>query len=401
MVEFWTNHFNVNLDDTPADHMITVDNREVARAHALGRFVDLLQASAHSPAMLIYLNNANSDANSDEGVNENYGRELLELHSMGIIDGVQPYTEADMRGVALTLSGWSVNTDDGQHRFQFKSDMHHAGPINILGGAFVTSGHTGTAGLADGVTLINLIARHPATARYIAYKLCRRFVADTPPPALVASVAAVYSRTTPPSPRSCATSSTPRRSRPGRRTRSDGGSRSSSPTPGPWAATADPDPLGELANHLHGYGWGFLERLGQRLWGHHTPDGYPDTAPDWISADGLLRRWETAGAVTATWLDGWTFDADAILKPTGPDGRNVDRGRGPPHARCGHRVPRPRLPRRARLGRGLCPVDHGQAATAPAGPTGPTGPTPTSTAARSPTCSGRSRAAPPAGRRTG
>ena len=318
MVEFWTNHFNVNLDDTGADHMITVDNRQVARAHALGRFVDLLQASAHSPAMLIYLNNAISDANSDEGVNENYGRELLELHSMGIIDGVQPYTEADMRGVALTLSGWSVNTDDGQHRFQFKSEMHHAGPVSILGGAFVTPGHTGTAGLADGVTLINTVARHPATARYIAYKLCRRFVADTPPPALVASAAAVYTQhDTAIAPvlrhifHSSAFASGPHNKvRRGFEVfvayaRAMGG-------------TTSPDPVGGLANHVHGYGWGFLERLGQRLWGHRPPDGYPDTAPDWISADGLLRRWETAGALTATWLDGWAFDAHAILEPTGP-----------------------------------------------------------------------------------
>ena len=167
-------------------------------------------------------------------------------------------------------------------------------------------------------------------------------------------------RTTPPSPPSCATSSTPRRSRPGRATRSGGGSRSSSPMPGPWAAPPQPDPVGELANHLHGYGWGFLERLGQRLWGHRLPDGYPDTAPDWISADGLLRRWETAGALTATWLDGWAFDAHGHPGADRPDGRHVDRRRGPPPARCGHRLPRPRLPRRTRLGRGLGPVDHGQ-----------------------------------------
>ena len=318
MVEFWTNHFNLNLDETPADHMITVDNREVARAHALGRFVDLLQASAHSPAMLVYLDNFISDANSDEGVNENYGRELLELHTMGIIDGVQPYTEADMRGVALALSGWSVNTDDGQHVFQFKSGMHHSGPVSILGGAFVTVGHTGTAGLADGVTLLNTVARHPATARHIAYKLCRRFVADTPPPALVTSAAAVYTRNdTAIAPVlrhifhsaefAAASHNKVRR-----------GFEILVAYARAMGGTVDPDPVGDLANHVHGNGWGFLERLGQRLWGHHPPDGYPDTAPDWISADGLLRRWETAGALTATWLDGWTFDAEAILEPTGP-----------------------------------------------------------------------------------
>ena len=164
----------------------------------------------------------------------------------------RPYTEADMRGVALTLSGWSVNTDDGQHRFQFKTDMHHAGPVNILGGTFVTSGHTGSAGLSDGVRLLNIIARHPATARYIAYKLCRRFVADTPPPALVASAAAVYTQNdTAIAPvlrhifQSAAFASGPRNKvRRGFEVfvaydRAMGG-------------TAEPDPLGDLANHLHG-----------------------------------------------------------------------------------------------------------------------------------------------------
>ena len=319
MVEFWTNHFNVNLDDTVADHMITVDNREVARAHALGRFVDLLQASAHSPAMLIYLDNAISDANSDEGVNENYGRELLELHTMGIIDGVQPYTEADMRGVALTLSGWSVNTDDGQHRFQFKSDMHHAGPVNILGGAFVTSGHTGTGragrrrqpaqhhrpppgdGPLHRLQAVPPLRRRHATAgagRQRGRGLHAERHRHRPRPAPHLPLRGVRVR---------AAQQGPTGVRGLRRLR-----------PGHGRHRPEPDPVGDLANHLHGYGWGFLERLGQRLWGHRLPDGYPDTAPDWISADGLLRRWETAGALTATWLDGWTFDAHAILEPTGP-----------------------------------------------------------------------------------
>ncbi len=318
MVEFWTNHFNLNLDETPADHMITMDNRTVARAHALGRFADLLQASAHSPAMLVYLDNFVSNANSALGVNENYGRELLELHSLGIIDGVQPYTEADMRGVSMVLSGWSVDTSAGQHTFQFKNWMHHSGPVSILGGAFSTPGRSGAAGLQDGVAMLEVMARHPATARHLAYKLCRRFVADTPPPALVGSAAQVYTdndtaigpvlRHIFHSAEFAAAS--------GNKVRR--GFEILTAYARAMGGEVDPDPVGDLANHVHGHGWGFLERLGQRLWGHHTPDGYPDTAPDWISADGLLRRWETAGALTATWLHGWTFDAAEILHPTGP-----------------------------------------------------------------------------------
>jgi uncharacterized protein (DUF1800 family) len=318
MVEFWTNHFNVNLDDTPGDHLITVDNREVARAHALGRFADLLQASAHSPAMLVYLDNFVSDANSDEGINENYGRELLELHTMGIIDGVQLYTEADMRGVALTMSGWSVNTNDGQHGFSYKSAMHHSGPIDILGGAFSTPGHTGSGGLADGVRLLDVLARHPATARHLAYKLCRRFVADTPPPGLVTSAAAVYTQNDTaiaPVLRHIFHSAEFAAARQNKVRR---GFEIMVAYARAMGGVADPDPLGDLANRMHGYGWGFLDRLGQRLWGHVTPDGYADTAADWISADGLLRRWETAGAVTADWIDGWSYDPTALLEPTGP-----------------------------------------------------------------------------------
>lgn len=318
MVEFWTNHFNINLDESWWDHTLTADNRTVARAHALGRFVDLLSASAHSPAMLAYLDNYVSDANSDEGVNENYGRELLELHSLGIIDGVQPYSEADMRGVALVVSGWSINQNDGQHTFQFKNALHHAGPVSILGGAFSTPGRTGSAALQDGVDLLRVLARHPETSRYIAHKLCRRFVSDTPPPGLVNSAAQVY--------RNHDTAIAPvlrhifhspefaaARGAKVRRgfevfvsyVRGLGGE-------------VDPDPMADIVGFVHGWGWGFLERMGQRLWGHQTPDGYPDTGPDWISADGLLRRWETAGALTATWLEGWDYDGNRLLTPTGP-----------------------------------------------------------------------------------
>ena len=318
MVEFWTNHFNINLDETPADHMITADNRTVARAHALGRFVDLLQASAHSPAMLVYLDNFVSNANSARGVNENYGREVLELHTMGIVDGVQQYDEADVRGVSLVLSGWSVNTNDGQHGFQFKTGMHHSGPVSILGGAFSTPGRSGAAGLQDGVDMLDVLARHPATARHIAYKLCRRFVADTPPPALVTSAAQVYTdNDTAIAPvlrhifHSAAFAAGPRN-------KVRRGFEVLAAYARAMGGEIDPDPVGEAANFMHGYGWGFLDRLGQRLWGHQTPDGYPDTAADWISADGLLRRWETAGVVTATWLGGWTYNGAAILHPTGP-----------------------------------------------------------------------------------
>ena len=265
-------------------------------------------------------------------MNENYGRELLELHTMGIIDGVQPYTEADMRGVALVLSGWSVNTDDGQHGFQFKSDMHHGGPVTILGGAFVTPGRTGDGRAPGRGRLLNIIARHPATARYIAYKLCRRFVADTPPPALVASAAAVYTQND--------TAIAPvlrhifhsAEFAAGPRNKVRRGFEVIVAYARAMGGTVEPDPIGDLANRLHGQGWGSSSASG-------SASGATDARRVPRHRPGLdLRRRAPAplgdrGRVTATWLDGWTFDAGAILQPTGPDGRHLDRGRGPPPAR--------------------------------------------------------------------
>jgi hypothetical protein len=196
--------------------------------------------------------------------------------------------------------------------------MHHHGPVSILGGAFSTPGRSGSAALQDGVALLDVLAHHPATARHLAYKLCRRFVADTPPPSLVASAAQVYLANDTAiapvlrhlfhSPEFAAAT----------RTKVRRGFEVLVAYARAMGGTIDPDPVGDLSNRLHGPGWGILERLGQRLWGHRTPDGYPDTAPDWISADGLLRRWEAAGTVTADWMDGWTYDLAAIVEPSGP-----------------------------------------------------------------------------------
>ena len=107
------------------------------RPHALGKFSDMLLASAQDTAMLDYLDNTGSDASVPGGVNENYGREILELHTLGILEGVQPYTEADVRGVARTLSGWSIKWEDAPNRygFDFRPWMHSRDAVSILGGA--------------------------------------------------------------------------------------------------------------------------------------------------------------------------------------------------------------------------------------------------------------------------
>ncbi|OWY62756.1 hypothetical protein B7486_56725, partial [cyanobacterium TDX16] len=109
MVDFWTNHFNVFLFDSSSNSCLKTDNdRDVARPHALGRFVDMLIADAKNPGMLVYLDNWLSSSRSTLGVNENFARETLELHTLGIIDGVQPYGQADVQGLANVLSGFSI-----------------------------------------------------------------------------------------------------------------------------------------------------------------------------------------------------------------------------------------------------------------------------------------------------
>jgi hypothetical protein len=167
------------------------------------------------------------------------------------------------------------------------------------------------------VDLLDFLAHHPHTARHLAFKLCRRFVSDTPPPGLVDSAAAVYlaeDTAIAPVVRHLLHSPEFAASR-GAKVRR--GFEVLVASLRAMRAGVSSDPVADLARYLHSPGWGLLERLGQRLWGHVTPDGYPDTGPDWISADALLRRWELAGTVTATWLEAYTPDLAAVLRPTG------------------------------------------------------------------------------------
>jgi uncharacterized protein (DUF1800 family) len=310
MVDFWTNHFNVFLYDSGYEHLMTADNRTVARANALGKFSDLLAASAHSPAMLVYLDNARSNANSADGVNENWGRELLELHTLGIIDGQHVYEEADVVGVAKVMSGWSVNITNNLDIFRFRSSWHHTSAISLLGGAWSCPAHSAADGQQHGESLLSFLAHHPSTARYVCWKLIKRFVSDDPPPALVASAQAVYlANDTAIAPvlrhlfHSAAFAAN-------RGTKLRRGFEILTATCRVLDAQVDPDPFGDASNGIHGEGWGALFRLGQTLFGHRNPDGYSDDSADWLSADGLLRRWEICGAIAQNW-----YDPDLIADP--------------------------------------------------------------------------------------
>lgn len=173
MTEFWTNHFNVFLLDGPVAWMKPAEDRDVIRPRAFGRFRDLVRADAASPAMVYYLDNY---ANTADGPQENYARELMELHTVGVEDG---YTETDVREVARCFTGWTLS-EEVEDFFVFYPPFHDDGEKTVLGQTIPAGG-----GIEDGEQVIELLCASPHAASFIATKLARRFVSDQPPPALI------------------------------------------------------------------------------------------------------------------------------------------------------------------------------------------------------------------------
>ena len=295
LVELWTDHFNVPIPDLLPDKII--DDREVSRKHALGRFGDLLYASATSPAMLKYLDNASSHKDYP---NENYARELLELHTLG----VGHYSEHDVKEVARALTGWSLHSGF-PGRFYFDVGKHDDGEKVVLGRTLPAG-----RGIEDGLEVLDLLAHHPATARFIALKLGRMFVQDSPPKSFVASTAEVFTRT-------------------------DGDLkevvRHVFSTPEFWASAGQKyrRPLEQLVAGLRAlqpelrvspegrkhFIW-MLETLGHKPYHWFPPDGYPQTTGAWLSSGGLLGRWNMAMTLpyaSEGWLEGVTLDLDAVV----------------------------------------------------------------------------------------
>jgi uncharacterized protein (DUF1800 family) len=193
LTDFWFNHFNVDarkIEDRP---VVVEYERDAIRPHVLGRFRDLLEATARSPAMLFYLDNWLSaapprgrTAPPGRGLNENYGRELLELHTLGVDGG---YTQNDVLEVARAFTGWTMRNPHDGTGFFFNPQMHDKAGKRVLGHRIQAGG-----GIEDGEQVLDLLARHPNTARFIATKLVRRFVADNPPLSLVDRVAKTFRR---------------------------------------------------------------------------------------------------------------------------------------------------------------------------------------------------------------
>jgi uncharacterized protein (DUF1800 family) len=275
MVEFWTDHFNIAADELSPDLVIL--HRETIRPNALGSFRDLLFGTARNPAMLYYLDNYLSDA---EHPNENYARELMELHTLGVDGG--HYTERDVTEVARALTGWTIfdGTSDG---FYFDPSMHDVGEKTILGHSFPAG-----RGIEDGLHVLSILANHPATARYVCFKLCRRFVSDFPPETIVQSATDVWMQT-------------------------EGDiaavMRHIFYSDEFWASSGQKlrRPLDFLTaamrvTETEVHEWWRMEEifneLSQPPYGWQPPNGYPDVGAAWMNTGALLGRWNAAMALT-------------------------------------------------------------------------------------------------------
>jgi uncharacterized protein (DUF1800 family) len=289
MCQLWMDHFNINIFAMSRTRHLHINYQEdVIRPNALGKFRDLLKATAEAPGMLTYLDNDTSNARDEQGLNENYGRELLELHSLGIDEsGGHVYTEADVVAAAKAMSGWSMETSRGSSRyseFLFRPGYQHIGDVSILNGAWTSQG---TSGKQTGDSLLNFLATHPSTAHYVAFKICRRFVSDSPPAALVASTARVYLdndtslvptlRHVLRSPEFAASAGQKFR-RPFEHMIAALRAVNAQLPDGPTSKGA-----GELRN--------VMVTTDHLPWEWPSPDGYPDTAVEWLDGSGLSARW--------------------------------------------------------------------------------------------------------------
>ena len=190
LVDFWFNHFNVYLQDGFVRYSVAAYERDAIRPFVLGRFRDLLGAVAAHPAMLFFLDNYTNRADVVQGgrvvpgINENYGRELLELHTVGVDAG---YTQADVREAARVFTGWGIDNVNNGGSFAFRAIVHDRGSKSVFGFEVAAGG-----GKEEGDHLLDYLASHPATARFISGKLAQRFVADDPPARVVDRMAATF-----------------------------------------------------------------------------------------------------------------------------------------------------------------------------------------------------------------
>ncbi len=308
MCQLWMDHLNVSLHDKEFESLVTAYQEEVIRPHAMGNFSDMLQASAEHPAMLIYLDAATNDANNPEGINENYGREILELHTLG--KSPQIYDEDDVRAAAFAFTGWTFDMNQNSDtflEFQFDEGRHFTEDISLLDGAF-TRGATTGKDTAD--ALISFLVSHPQTAQTIARKLCIRFVDDTPSDELVNSTAAVFAAN------NTAIIPTLVHIFNSQEFADSDGEKFRRPYEGTIATlramgTALPtDPASEGAKALRDQ----IASMGNEPWMKDTPDGYSDQATAWLSTANALDFWNSSASLVIGTLSAEITSDNTVLR---------------------------------------------------------------------------------------
>jgi uncharacterized protein (DUF1800 family) len=332
MDDFWFNHFNVFAGKGEVKWYLTSYERDVIQPHAFGKFKDLVTATAQSPGMLFYLDNfLSADPNAAQrlaaqratrqqrrrgpygypprapqqgqnkkpqqrGLNENYGRELMELHTLGVDGG---YTQKDVTEVARAFTGWTIEKPRENPQFKFDERLHDPDPKLVLGKKI----HAG--GMKDGEEVIALLSKNPNTARFISTKLARRFVSDTPPPALVDRMTKSFEK-------------------------SDGDIREVLRTmiysPEFWSRDAVrakvKTPLELVVSSVRALGTdvdtpmplvGWIGRIGEPLYQCQPPTGYSDKAEAWVNTGSLLNRLNFSLALAGNKVRGSRSDVNALL----------------------------------------------------------------------------------------
>jgi len=309
LVDFWYNHFNVFLDKGNDRFLVTSYERDSIRPYVLGKFKDMLLATAQDPAMLFYLDNWQSVAPPPEprrrnarGLNENYARELLELHTLGVDGG---YTQQDIIAVARCFTGWTIREPLRGGGFEFNDRVHDKSEKVVLGVTIPAGG-----GKEDGLKVLEILVNHPSTARFISRKLAQRFVADDPPPALIERMAKTFRE-------------------------KDGDLREVMKTmldskefwsQGAWRGKIK-SPLEMIASAIRATGAEVesafilanqLQQLGQPLYRKMEPTGYSTVAAEWTNSAALLARMNFALALTQNRVPGLKVDPSRFEKLGAP-----------------------------------------------------------------------------------
>ena len=302
MVNFWSDHLNIDPSKGDCKWLKTADDRDVIRAHALGNFRELIRASAVSPAMLWYLDGrVNRRKHPGEKPNENYARELLELHTLSVRGG---YTQTDVMEVARCLTGWTVREKKKffKGRVEFDVKLHDDGAKRVLG-TDIPAG----LGAGDLDRVLDIVALHPSTARHIATKLCKHFIADEPPGSAISTTADAFAK------HAGDIRSTLRALFGTPEFQASRGTKLKRPFHFVISALRATNAQTDGARPLLDY----LLRMGQAPFRFPTPDGYPLEASHWTST--LLWRWNFAAALTENKIKGTNVALEKLREHVGGD----------------------------------------------------------------------------------